>query len=106
MATDSPRTYPSELPALGLLHTVVFPNTLQPLANSRPASMDAVHRALSGDRLLFLTLQNTSADDPEPSDLRAVGTIAAVRQMAKVPNGIHVIVEGLARARSDRMIRD
>jgi ATP-dependent Lon protease len=102
MATEPARTYPSQLPVLALRQTVVFPLTLQPLAINRPLSIDSVNRALTGDRLVFLALQNNDHDDPQPDDLRKVGTIAAIRQMAKVPNGgIHVIVEGLARARSD-----
>jgi ATP-dependent Lon protease len=106
MATDPVRTYPSDLPALALRETVVFPLTLQPLAISRPHSIEAVNRALAGDRLLFLTLQNIETDDPQPSDLRSIGTIAAIRQMAKVPNGgIHVIVEGLRRGRADLLSR-
>jgi ATP-dependent Lon protease len=106
MATDTVRTYPSELPALALRETVVFPLTLQPLAISRPHSIEAVNRALAGDRLLFLTLQTNDADEPQPTDLRTIGTIAAIRQMAKVPNGgIHVIVEGLQRGRADLVTR-
>src|SRR3954451_9679135 len=106
MATEPVRTYPSELPVLALRETVVFPLTLQPLAVSRPHSIEAVNRALAGDRLLFLTLQTTETDDPQPPDLRSIGTIAAIRQMAKVPNGgIHVIVEGLQRARAELMTR-
>jgi ATP-dependent Lon protease len=106
MATDPARTYPSELPALALRETVVFPLTLQPLAISRPHSIEAVNRALAGDRLLFLTLQTGETDDPQPADLRTIGTIAAIRQMAKVPNGgIHVIVEGIQRARAELMTR-
>jgi len=102
MATDPARTYPSELPALALRETVVFPLTVQPLAVSRPHSVDAVNRALAGDRLLFLTLQTSDTDDPQPNDLKSIGTIAAIRQMAKVPNGgIHVIVEGLQRGRAE-----
>ncbi len=102
MATEPARTYPSQLPVLALRQTVVFPLTLQPLAINRPQSIDAVNRALTGDRLVFLVLQNSDQDDPTPEDLRKVGTIAAIRQMAKVPNGgIHIIVEGLARARAD-----
>ncbi len=102
MATDEARTYPSELPVLALRQTVVFPLTLQPLAINRAASIESVNRALAGDRLLFLTLQNNDAEEPEPTDLRPVGTIAAIRQMAKVPSGgVHVIVEGLSRARSE-----
>src|SRR5881296_1370638 len=102
MASEPARTYPSELPVLALRQTVVFPLTLQPLAINRPMSIDAVNRALSGDRLVFLALQNNDSDDPEPADLRTIGTIGAVRQMAKVPTGgIHIIVEGLMRAKAD-----
>ena len=102
MATDRARTYPSELPVLALRQTVVFPLTLQPLAITRPLSIDSINRALAGDRLVFLVLQNRDSDEPEPADLRKIGTIGAIRQMAKVPNGgIHIIVEGLARARAD-----
>ncbi len=102
MATEPGRTYPSELPVLALRQTVVFPLTLQPLAINRPISIDAVNRALSGDRLVFLALQNDDAEEPEPTALRSIGTIGAIRQMAKVPNGgVHVIVEGLRRAKAD-----
>jgi len=102
MASEPERTYPSELPVVALRETVVFPLTLQPLAINRPMSIDSVNRALSGDRLLFLTLQTTDKDEPEPGDLRPIGTIAAIRQMAKVPSGgIHIIVEGLTRAKSE-----
>src|SRR5260370_15576829 len=107
MASEPERTYPSELPVVALRETVVFPLTLQPLAINRPMSIESVNRALSGDRLMFLTLQNTAKDEPDPTDLRAVGTIAAIRQMAKVPNGgIHVIVEGLTRAKSSAVTRN
>lgn len=106
MATEPARTYPSELPVLALRQSVVFPLTLQPLAVNRPMSMEAVNRALASDRLLFLTLQNSDKDEPEPGDLRTIGTIAAIRQMAKVPNGgIHIIVEGLVRAKSEVVTR-
>jgi ATP-dependent Lon protease len=105
MANDA-RTYPSELPVVALRQTVVFPLTLQPLAINRPGSIESVNRALGGDRLLFLALQNDDKDEPAPEDLRAIGTIAAIRQMAKVPNdGIHVIVEGLMRGRADALTR-
>ncbi len=100
--SEPAHAYPSELPVLALRDTVVFPLTLQPLAVSRPHSVEAVNRALAGDRLLFLALQTTDRDDTEPGDLKSVGTIAAIRQMAKAPGGaIHIIVEGLTRARSE-----
>jgi len=102
MATDPGRTYPSELPVLALRQTVVFPLTLQPLAINRPVSIDTVNRALSGDRLVFLSLQTDDDDEPKPDGLRSIGTIGAIRQMAKVPTGgVHVIVEGLRRAKAE-----
>ena len=106
MPTDQARTYPSELPVLALRQTVVFPLTLQPLAVNRPMSVDAVNRALTADRLLFLVLQRDDKDDPDEKDLRTVGTIAAIRQMAKMPNGgVSVIVEGMTRAKSLRVTK-
>src|SRR5689334_25336475 len=99
MPPETARSYPGELPALALRETVVFPLTLQPLAIARPISIEAVNRALASDRLIFLSLQTTDSADPEPNDLKPIGTIAAIRQMAKAPSGgIHVVVEGLARA--------
>jgi ATP-dependent Lon protease len=104
--TEPARTYPSELPVLSLRETVVFPLTLQPLAINRSMSVEAVNRALTGDRLIFLSLQTNDKAEPEPTELHPIGTIAAIRQMAKVPNGgIHVIVEGLLRARADLFTR-
>jgi ATP-dependent Lon protease len=102
MATEPERTYPSELPVLPLRQTVVFPLTLQPLAINRAMSIETVNRALAGDRLIFLVLQRNDNEEPEGADLHTIGTIAAIRQMAKIPNGsIHVIVEGLMRAKAD-----
>src|SRR5882672_2046992 len=106
MATEPERTYPSELPVLALRQTVVFPLTIQPLAINRPMSVETVNRALAGDRLILLTLQTNDKDEPDGSDLHTIGTVAAIRQMAKVPNGgVHVIVEGLMRAKADLITR-
>ncbi len=104
--TDSGRKYPSELPVLALRQTVVFPMTLAPLAVNRPMSIEAVNRALAGDRLMFLSIQSAERDEPEPGDIRPIGTIAAIRQMAKAPNGVvQVIVEGVSRAKADVVSR-
>jgi ATP-dependent Lon protease len=106
MATEPARTYPSELPVLALRQNLVFPMTVQPLGINRPMSIESVNRALTGDRLMFLALQTNDKDEPEPGDLRPIGTIGAIRQMAKVPNGgIHVIIEGLTRAKADAVTR-
>ncbi|MDE3155756.1 MAG: LON peptidase substrate-binding domain-containing protein, partial [Acidobacteriota bacterium] len=93
--------YPPELPVVALRQVVAFPLTLQPLAVNRPVSLESVNRALAADRLLFLVLQKTDADEPQPEELHTVGTIGIIRQMAKVPgDGMQILVEGLARARA------
>ena len=105
MAEPTLPTLPSELPVLPLRRTVAFPLTLQPLAVNRQVSIETVNRALGGDRLVLLLLQENDQDDPAPEDLRRVGTIGIIRQMAKVGSGINIIVEGIARVRADLITR-
>ena len=104
MADTEPQL-PSELPVLPLRRTVALPLTLQPLAVNRPVSIETVNRALGVDRLVFLLLQKNDAEDPGPDDLLQVGTIGVIRQMAKVPSGINIIIEGMARARATLVTR-
>jgi ATP-dependent Lon protease len=105
MAEPTPPTLPKELPVLPLRRTVAFPLTLQPLAVNRPVSIETVNRALGADRLILLMLQENDADDPTPEDVRRVGTVAVVRQMAKTSGGINIIIEGIARVRADVVTR-
>ncbi|WP_396623840.1 endopeptidase La [Luteitalea sp.] len=103
-AQDPP--LPSRLPVLPLRSTVVFPLTVQPLAVNRAVSVDAVNRALAGDRMLVLVMQVGDAEDPQPTQLRKVGTVAVIRQMAKGAMGLQILVEGVARVRLDEVTRD
>ena len=68
-------------------------------------SVESVNRALGGDRMLLLVLQEGELDDPGPDDVKRIGTVGIIRQMARNPAGIHVIVEGLARVRADVISR-
>ncbi len=104
MSPDSPSSppLPSELPVLPLRRSVVFPLTAAPLAVNRALSVEAINRALAGDRMVLMLQQTTDVEDPGPSDLARVGTIGLVRQMAKAPSGgIRLLVEGIARARAE-----
>jgi len=97
---------PSELPVLPLRNTVVFPQTLQPLAVNRPVSLESVNRALAADRLLLLVTQAEDTEEPTAENLKRMGTVGVIRQMAKAPNGgVNIIVEGLARVRADVFTR-
>lgn len=105
MPESTPPTLPSELPVLPLRRTVAFPLTLQPLAVNRPVSIESVNRALSGDRMVVLLLQEGDAEDPTPNDLRRIGTVGIIRQMAKTTGGVNIIMEGIARVRADVVTR-
>jgi ATP-dependent Lon protease len=92
---------PTELPVVPLRETVVLPLTVAPLGVGRAMSVEAINRALAGDRMVLLLLQKGEADEPTSDDLHRVGTIAIIRQMAKAPTGMRILVEGLTRARAE-----
>ncbi|MDQ3487211.1 MAG: endopeptidase La [Acidobacteriota bacterium] len=105
---DTPQSppLPSELPVVPLRGSVVLPMTVAPLGVSRALSSEAINRALAGDRMVLLVLQKNDADEPGPDDVHRVGTVAIVRQMAKAPNGMRVLVEGIARVRAEFLQTD
>ncbi len=80
---------------------VIFPNMMSPFVVGRPASVAALEAALAHDKKIFLTTQHdASEDEPSPEDVYQVGTIVAIAQSLKLPDGnIKVLVEGLERAR-------
>jgi ATP-dependent Lon protease len=92
---------PNELPVIPLRGAVVLPMTVAPLGVSRPMSVEAINKALAGDRMVLLLLQKNETDEPGPDDLYKVGTVGIIRQMAKGQGGMRVLVEGVARARAE-----
>jgi ATP-dependent Lon protease len=97
---------PSELPVVPLRETVVLPLTVAPLGVGRAISIEAINRALASDRMVLLLLQRGEADEPSTDDLHRVGTVAIIRQMAKAPTGMRVLVEGVTRARAEFLQND
>ena len=104
--TEQTPALPTELPVIPLRGAVVLPLTVAPLGVSRPVSVEAVNRALAGDRMVLLLLQKNETDEPAPDDLNRIGTVAIIRQMAKGPAGMRVLVEGVARARAEFLHTD
>jgi len=98
MAEDSkPGT---QLPLLPLRDVVVFPHMVIPLFVGRAKSIKALELAMESDKTILLSAQrNASQDNPEPSDIYQVGTVANILQMLKMPDGtVKVLVEGERRA--------
>ena len=76
---------PSELPVLPLRQTVAF-LTLAPL-RSTARCPSSINRAPLPNRMKLLLLQETDAEEPQPVDVRRVGTVGIICQMAKTPSG-------------------
>jgi len=90
---------------LPLRDVVLFPGVTLPLFVGRPKSIAAIESVLA-DGGLFLALAQKRADlvDPAGADLQRVGSIACVREHARLPDGtFRVVVSGLFRARSKRV---
>jgi ATP-dependent Lon protease len=100
---ESQLQIPSELPVLPLRDIVIYPFMIVPLFVSRDRSIKAVEEALSQNRLIFLVSQkDVDKEEPEQDDLYAVGTVAVIMRMLKLPDGrIRILVQGLSRARVD-----
>ncbi|MBI3979618.1 MAG: endopeptidase La [Chloroflexi bacterium] len=90
-----------ELPLVPLLDTVLFPHMVVPLGVGRERSLRAIEHALAGDQRVLLVAQRAATHDLQaPDELHAVGTIAAVAQLLRMPDGTaQVFVQGLTRAR-------
>ncbi|POZ60436.1 endopeptidase La [Chromobacterium alticapitis] len=88
------------LPLLPLRDVVVFPHMVIPLFVGRAKSIRALELAMDeGKQILLVAQRSASKDEPSSEDLYSVGTIAAVLQMLKLPDGtVKVLVEGRQRA--------
>src|SRR4051794_28228230 len=86
---------------LPLRDIVVFPHMIVPLFVGREKSIRALEEVVKADRHILLATQvNATDDDPAPSAIYEVGTLANVLQLLKLPDGtVKVRAEGASRAR-------
>ncbi len=94
-----------QAPDQPLRDVVVFPHMAIPLFVGREKSIKALTAAMQDDKRILLVAQKTAdADDPVERDLYAVGTLASILQMLKLPDGtVKVLVEGVRRAKITSM---
>jgi ATP-dependent Lon protease len=99
---------PAALPVLPLKETVVFPESMTPLAIGQERSVKLVDDVVGGDRLLALvTVSDESVETPGWDDLYTVGTAAVVHKMIRVPDGtLRILVQGIRRVRLERRVLD
>ena len=99
---------PPVLPVLPLKETVVFPQSMTPLAIGQERSIKLVDDVVDGDRMVALvTVKNEEADPPGFDDLYEIGTAAIVHKLIRVPDGtLRILVQGVRRIKLDRRVGD
>jgi len=99
---------PAELPILPLRNTVLFPGVVLPITVGRDKSIKAVNDAYKTDKLIgVLAQKDSSVEDPAIHELVAVGTIARIIKVIKMPDGgTTVILQGKRRFKVGAMTGD
>src|SRR4051812_33439287 len=99
---------PDELPVLPLKETVVFPQSMTPLAIGQERSIKLVEDAVDGERLLALvTVRNPEVEQPGWDDLYEIGTAAVIHKLIRVPDGtLRILVQGVRRIRVEQGLQD
>ncbi|MBA3347351.1 MAG: endopeptidase La [Actinobacteria bacterium] len=103
-----PDELPSRLPVLPLKETVVFPESMTPLAVGQERSIKLIDDVVAGERMLaLLTVKSPDIEQPGWDDVYSVGTVAVVHKMIKVPDGtLRILVQGLQRVRLKKPVSD
>jgi len=86
------------LPVLPVRDTVLFPHAVLPLTVGRESSVNLIN-SLGEDKTIVVVAQRESRiDNPQPTDLFNLGTVAIVHKVVKMPNqSLFVFAEGLDR---------
>jgi ATP-dependent Lon protease len=87
---------PAELPLVPLRNTVLFPGVVIPITVGREKSIKAIQAAYKADKLVGVVAQKDSTiEEPEEKDLEAIGTVAKIIKLIKMPDGgTTVIIQG------------
>lgn len=90
---------PEELPILALRNTVLFPEIMLPITVGREASIKLVRQVAKENNLVgVISQRERKMDEPEPSDLYEVGTVARILKLLKMPDGSKsIIIQGRKR---------
>jgi len=87
MSTPNDPVTAAQLPLLPLRDVVVFPHMVIPLFVGRPKSIKALETAMEAGKSIVLVAQKSAAkDEPTPEDMYAVGAVANILQMLKLPD--------------------
>lgn len=88
------------MPAVVLRGITILPDMIVHFDVSRKKSIRAIEEAMTKDQRIFLiTQKDPKVEEPSEDDLYKIGTVAMIKQVAKVPKDmLRVLVEGMERA--------
>lgn len=103
-----PKKKTERWPVLPLRGLMVFPYMVLHFDVGRKKSLASLERALAEQQRVFLVCQiDAGEEDPQREDLCAVGTVARIKQVLKLPgDNVRVLVEGLYRARMSALVEE
>ncbi|HVO64381.1 MAG TPA: endopeptidase La [Terriglobales bacterium] len=88
------------LPALPVRDTVLFPHAVLPLTVGRESSVQLINSLGEDKTIIVIAQREARVDNPQPTDLYTVGSLAVVHKVVKMPNqSLFVFAEGLERVR-------
>jgi ATP-dependent Lon protease len=96
------------LPILPLKETVVFPDSMTPLAIGQERSIQLVEEAVANDREIALVASRNAEEEARSAeDIHEVGTAALIHKMIRVPDGtLRVLIQGLRRVKLVRIVQE
>ncbi len=90
---------PETLPIIALRNAVLFPETIIPITVGREKSIKLVREVYKGNKILgAVTQKEAKHEDPHPSDLYDIGTLAKIIKIIEMPDGgLTIILQGVKR---------
>ena len=98
---------PDIVSVLPLRNTVLFPGVVIPITVGRDKSINLIKDAFKSDKIIGVVAQkDVSIEDPKIEDLNAIGTIAQILKMLRMPDGnTTVIIQGKRKFRLKELLQ-
>ena len=99
---------PDSLPILPLRNMVLFPGVVIPITAGRDKSIKLIDDANAAGKIIGVVAQKNEEDeDPTIEDIHAIGTVARILRVLKMPDGTTtVILQGKKRFEIDKVVSE
>ncbi len=97
---------PEVLPILPLKNTVLFPGVVIPITINRDKSIKLIKETYKKDKIVgVISQKDDNIEDPEFSDLNAIGTVAYILKTLQMPDGsTTAILQGKKRFKLESVV--